>query len=177
MYSDVAQWWSKKLLTSRLLVRVQPSEPNEFIEVDYRNGSLLLFFTSVRVQCYTYRMNTISSDDAPKADHILSQAVISNGLIFVAGQIHQNADGSLFDGTVTEKLDKIMSNIDGILQAGGSSLKKAVKVTIYSTDMAQMPELNENYPKYFNVLPAREAIGVASLPLGATLELSVIAEL
>lgn len=121
-------------------------------------------------------MNTLSSDGAPKANHILSQGVVTNGLIFVSGQIHQNLDGSLFDGSVAGKLDKIMSNIDAILQSGGSSLKKAVKVTIYSTDMAQMPELNENYPKYFDTLPAREAIGVAALPLGATLEVSIVAE-
>ncbi|MEI6850947.1 MAG: Rid family detoxifying hydrolase [Candidatus Saccharibacteria bacterium] len=121
-------------------------------------------------------MNKVSTDNAPKADHILSQAIISNGLVFVSGQIHQNIDGSLFDGTVAEKLDKIMANITAVLESAGSSLKKAVKVTIYTTNMTQMPEINEYYPKYFDQLPAREAIGVATLPLGATIEIVVIAE-
>jgi len=121
-------------------------------------------------------MNTVSSNNAPKADHILSQAIVSNGLIFVSGQIHQNQDGTLMDGTVTEKLEKIFANIDAILQSANSSLKKVVKVTIYTTDMAQMPEINESYPKYFDQLPAREAVGVAALPLGATIEIVVIAE-
>jgi len=121
-------------------------------------------------------MNKVSSDNAPKADHILSQAVISNSLVFVSGQIHQNIDGSLMDGTVAEKLDRIFANVDSILQGANSSLNKIVKVTIYTTDMAQMPEINENYPKYFDQLPAREAIGVAALPLGATIEIVVIAE-
>lgn len=122
-------------------------------------------------------MNKISSDQAPKADYILSQAIVSNGLIFVSGQIHQNPDGSLLDGTVTEKLDRIMANINAILQSAGSSLKNTIKITIYTTDMSQMPELNEKYPKYFDQLPTREAIGVNALPLGATLEIVAIAEL
>lgn len=121
-------------------------------------------------------MNKVSTDQAPKADHILSQAIVSNGLVFVVGQIHQNLDGTLLDGTVAEKLDRIMANVEAILTEAGSSLKKAVKVTIYTTDMGQMPEINEKYPTYFDLLPVREAIGVAALPLGATIEVVVIAE-
>lgn len=81
------------------------------------------------------------------------------------------------EGSVAEKLDRIFANIDAILQSANSSIKKVIKVTIYNTDMAQMPEINENYPKYFNQLPAREAIGVVALPLGATIEIVVVAEL
>ncbi|CAN5374701.1 hypothetical protein BH10PAT4_BH10PAT4_3390 [soil metagenome] len=73
-------------------------------------------------------MNIVSSDNAPKADHILSQAVVSNGLVFVSGQIHQNLDGSLMDGSVTEKLEKIFANIAAILLSANSSLKKVIKV-------------------------------------------------
>lgn len=122
-------------------------------------------------------MKTVSTNAAPKADHILSQAVVSNNLVFVSGQIHQNIDGSLFEGTVAEKLDVIMTNVGNILDAAGSSIGKVIKVTIYTTDMSQMPEINESYPKYFDQLPAREAIGVAALPLGATLEVVAVAEL
>lgn len=122
-------------------------------------------------------MNYHSTDNAPQANHILSQAVESNGLVFVAGQIHQNIDGTIADGSVKEKLAKIMSNITAILEAAGTGLNKAVKVTIYVTDMAQMQEINEAYAGYFGTnLPAREAVCVAALPLGATVEISVVAE-
>lgn len=127
--------------------------------------------------CYSKAMNKITTDQAPKADHILSQAIVSNGLVFVAGQIHNTADGTLIDGSVKDKLAQIMLNVQAILADAGSDLKKAVKVTIYVTDMAQMPELNEVYPSYFSdPFPAREAVCVKELPLGATIELSVTAE-
>jgi len=122
-------------------------------------------------------MKKVTTNEAPKADHILSQAVVSNGLVFVAGQIHNTADGTVVDGSVKDKLAQIMQNIQTVLNAAGSDLKKSVKVTIYVTDMSQMPELNEAYPSYFSdPLPAREAVCVKELPLGATIELSVIAE-
>lgn len=119
----------------------------------------------------------VSTDGAPKAEHILSQAIISSGLVFVAGQIHNTPDGKIVDGVVEEKLKQIMNNISAILKAAGSNLNDIVKVTIYVTDMAQMPAINEVYPTYFSEpLPAREAVCVKELPLGATIEISVIAK-
>ena len=119
----------------------------------------------------------VSTDQAPGAP-FLSQAIVSNGLIFVSGQVHNNPDGQIVDGSVTDKLELIMKNISAILAAAGASLDDVVKVTIYVTDMSQMPELNQAYPKYFaDPKPVREAIGVQALPLGATVEISVTAEL
>lgn len=118
----------------------------------------------------------VSTDDAPKADHILSQGIISNGTIYVAGQIHSKPDGSMVEGSVKEKVDQIMQNIAAILKATDTTLDNIVKVVIYVTDMAQMPELNEVYPTYFTEpFPVREAVGVQALPLGATIEISVVA--
>lgn len=123
-------------------------------------------------------MNQVKTDEAPKADHLLSQAVVSSGLVFVAGQVHVLPDNTLIGDTTTEKFEQIMKNIQGILQAAGTSSDNAVKVTIYLTDMSLMPELNEVYGTYFsNPLPAREAVCVKELPLGASIEISVIAEL
>jgi 2-iminobutanoate/2-iminopropanoate deaminase len=70
-----------------------------------------------------------------------------------------------------------MTNIANILEDAGSSFYKIVKVTIYVTDMSQMADLNKYYPGFFGngPLPAREAIGVKELPLGATIEISAIA--
>lgn len=118
----------------------------------------------------------VSTDSAPKADHILSQCIVSNGNIYVAGQIHGKPDGTIVEGSVKEKVDQIMQNISAILKAADASLDDVVKVVIYVTDMAQMPELNEVYPTYFTEpYPVREAVGVQALPLGATIEISVVA--
>ncbi len=117
----------------------------------------------------------ISTPHAPNAP-FLSQAVVSNGTIYVSGQVHNKADGALVDGSVKEKMDQIMQNISEILKAADATLDDIVKVVIYVTDMAQMPELNEAYPTYFSQpFPAREAVCVQSLPLGATIEISVVA--
>ncbi len=118
----------------------------------------------------------VATNDAPKADHILSQGIVSNGNIYVSGQVHSKPDGSVVEGSVKEKVDQIMQNIAAILKAANSKIDDIVKVVIYVTDMAQMPELNEAYPTYFTEpYPVREAVCVKELPLGATIEISVVA--
>lgn len=118
----------------------------------------------------------IKTDDAPKADHILSQGIVSNGVIYLAGQIHNKPDGTLVDGSVEDKFAQIMQNVTAILKVADASLDNVVKVVIYVTDMSQMPKLNEVYPKYFTEpFPVREAVCVSELPLGATIEISVVA--
>lgn len=108
--------------------------------------------------------------------HILSQGIISNGLVFVSGQVHATPDLKLVEGTVAEKVSQIMKNISTILEAADATLDNIVKVVIYVTDMTVMPELNEVYPTYFKQpLPVREAVCVQALPLGASIEISVIA--
>lgn len=119
----------------------------------------------------------LSTNNAPSADHILSQGITSNGTIYVAGQVHNKPDGTMVAGSVKEKVDQIMQNVTAILQQADANLNDIVKVVIYVTDMAQMPELNEVYPTYFTKpFPAREAICVQALPLGATIEISVVAQ-
>ena len=127
--------------------------------------------------CYYYVMKSqISTPNAPDAP-FLSQAIVNKGTIYVSGQIHSKADGSVVEGTVKEKVEQIMQNIAQILKSADATLDDIVKVVIYVTDMAQMPELNEVYPNYFNKpFPVREAVCVQALPLGATIEISVVAE-
>lgn len=117
----------------------------------------------------------VSTPEAPTAP-FLSQAIIHDGLIFVSGQIHSQPDNTLVGETVAEKVEQIMKNISSILQAAGASLNDIVKVVIYVTDMAVMPELNKVYPAYFSgPFPVREAVCIQALPLGASIEISVIA--
>lgn len=69
-----------------------------------------------------------------------------------------------------------MTNVNAILEAAGAGLNDIVKATIYVTDMSLLPELNEAYPSYFEEpFPAREAVCVKELPLGASIEISVVA--
>ncbi|HTK39573.1 MAG TPA: RidA family protein [Patescibacteria group bacterium] len=106
-----------------------------------------------------------------------SQAVEVNGTVYVSGQIHADANWKLVGDTVTEKLAAIFDNIAAILDVVDMAVDDIVKATVYVTDMSQLEELNREYPKYFRsaTLPAREAVCVKELPLGATIEISVIA--
>ena len=119
----------------------------------------------------------VETEKAPKAAHILSQAIISNGFVFVSGQIHVTPDGALVNGSVEDKVHQIMKNLQAILKAADSSFGDVVKVNIYVTDIAELPKLNEVYKTYFTQepLPVREAVCVKALPLGASIEISLIA--
>lgn len=88
----------------------------------------------------------------------LSQAIETNGIVFVSGQIHADALWKLVGETVQEKLQVIFADIRHILATADLTLDDIAKVTIYVTDMAQMPELNQYYSGYFTApYPAREA--------------------
>lgn len=119
----------------------------------------------------------VSTPDADSVPGVLSQAIDTGNLVFVSGQINITVDGEMVGTTVEEKLKQIMKNIETVLKAADLTLDDIVKATIYVTDLSQMAEINKIYPKYFKsgVLPARESVGVATLPLGATIEISVIA--
>lgn len=106
----------------------------------------------------------------------LSGAQEVDGLVFVSGQIHMNASGQLEGSTIVEKFDVVISNIKKILEEAGLTLGDVIRVHLYLTDLKELPELNKIYPNYFqHSLPARTAVGVSALPLGASLEMDVIA--
>src|SRR5258708_14788732 len=103
----------------------------------------------------------IFTQNAPQATGLLSQAITSNGFIFVAGQIHSSPDGKLIEGTTEEKVQQIMKNIEAILKAADVGLNNIVKVTIFVTDIAFLPELTKVYPSYFSEpFPSRESLSV-----------------
>ncbi len=119
----------------------------------------------------------IETDEAPKAPGLLSQGIVDSNTIYVAGQIHNTPDGKLIEGTTEEKTHQVIKNLSAILKAAGADLTNVVKVNIYVTNIADLPKLNEVYKTYFTEepLPVREAVCVAALPLGATIEMSLIA--
>jgi len=118
----------------------------------------------------------IVSPKAQSAPGLLSQAIEANGFIFTAGFIHVTPDGKMVEGSTQEKFQQVMKNIEEVLLAAGTTLQHVVKVTIYITDISLLAELNHAYKQYFSeALPAREAVCVQALPLGASIELSVVA--
>lgn len=119
----------------------------------------------------------VETTEAPQAPGLLSQAIDSNGTVFVAGQIHCTSDGKLVEGSTEEKVHQIMKNLAAILTAAGADFSNVVKVNVYVTDISELPKLNEVYKTYFTKepLPVREAVCVKALPLGASIEISLIA--
>ncbi len=106
----------------------------------------------------------------------LSGAQEVDGLIFVSGQIHINTSGQLEGNTIAEKFDVVISNVKKILDEAELTLDNVIRVHLYLTDLKELPELSKVYSNYFkHPLPARTAIGVSALPLGASLEMDAIA--
>ena len=118
----------------------------------------------------------VSTPNADSVPGVLSQAIDTGSLVFVSGQINITPNGEMVGESVEEKLKQIMQNIKAVLNAASLEVDDIVKATIFVTDLGQMAEFNKHYPTYFTApFPAREAIGVKELPLGATIEVSVIA--
>lgn len=119
----------------------------------------------------------VQTDKAQSAEGLLSQAIVSGDLIFTAGFVHITAEGEMVEGSVKDMFSQVMNNIKETLVVAGSDLSKIIKATIYLTDMNMLGELNKEYVKYFDEpMPAREAVCVEALPLGAKIEISVVAE-
>lgn len=105
-----------------------------------------------------------------------SQAISANNFIFTQGSIYLTPEGKLLEGTIEEQIHQIMKNLQAILEAAGASFADVVKTTIYMTDMSLYGEINKVYGSYFSSpYPAREAVCVKELPLGAKVEISMIA--
>ncbi len=105
-----------------------------------------------------------------------SQAIISNGFVFTQGVICLTPEGKMLEGTFEEQIHQIMRSLQAILEEAGTSFENVVKTTIYVTDMSVYGQVNEIYKSYMSApYPARETVGVNELPLGAKVEISMIA--
>lgn len=118
-----------------------------------------------------------SSSNAPKAVGPYSQAVESNGLIFVSGQLPIDVQtGEFVPGGVKEQCIQVLKNIGFILQEAGCSFDNVIKSTVYLSDMKDFAVMNEVYSSFYKEpFPARVAFEVAALPKGALVEIDVIA--
>ena len=106
-----------------------------------------------------------------------SQAVRAGKLVYLSGQTPVDpATGTLLDGDVKAQTAQCFQNLFAVLQAAGLTPDQVVKVNVYLTDMADFAAMNEVYAAHFGQpYPARTTIGVAALPLGARIEIEMIA--
>lgn len=106
----------------------------------------------------------------------LSGAVEVGDLVFVSGQIHADEEWNLIGDTIEEQFGAALKRVEKILQETGLDLSNVVRVHLYLVNLSELSALNTAYKKYFpHPMPARTAVGVNALPLGATLEIDVIA--
>ncbi len=120
---------------------------------------------------------TISTEAAPAAIGPYSQAVRAGQFLFVSGQIALDpATGELNSPGIEEQTTRCLENLKAILAAGGSSLDKVVKVTVFLQDLADFERMNRVYASYFaSQPPARACVQVARLPRGARIEIEAVA--
>lgn len=122
-------------------------------------------------------MVSITTDKAPAAIGPYSQAVKAGGFLFCSGQIPLDpVSGEMVDGTIAEETERVMKNLKGVLEAAGTGFDRVLKTTIYLTDMADFPVVNQVYGAYFSaVKPARATVAVAALPRSARVEIEAVA--
>jgi 2-iminobutanoate/2-iminopropanoate deaminase len=120
--------------------------------------------------------DAITSDKLPAADLPFSLGVRGGGLLYLSGQVGQDpATGQLVEGGVARQAGQILRNIATALAAAGKDLDDVVRVGVYLSDMADFAAMNEVYARHFTKpYPARTAIGVAALPMGAAVEMDVV---
>ena len=117
----------------------------------------------------------IETDDAPAAVGAYSQGTATDELVFTAGQIPLTPDGEPVDGGVAEQTRRALENVAAVLDAGGSSLDDAVKVTVFLDDIDDFGEMNSVYKTFFDgAPPARSAVEVAEVPKGFAVEIEAV---
>ena len=119
----------------------------------------------------------IHSDNAPKAVGPYSQAVRVGNHVFTAGQIAIDpATNEFIDGDVAQQTHQVLTNLQAVLEAAGSSLAQVIKTTIFLTTMNDYALVNQVYAEFFaDEPPARSTVAVAQLPLGALVEIECVA--
>ena len=113
---------------------------------------------------------------APQAIGTYSQAIKAGSTVYLSGQIPLDpATGELVTGDIETQVRRVFENLRAVARAAGGDLASAVKLNVYLTDMGHFQTVNKVMAEYFQTpYPARAAIGVATLPRGATVEVDGI---
>jgi 2-iminobutanoate/2-iminopropanoate deaminase len=125
----------------------------------------------------SWERNIIATDRAPAAVGPYSQGIRVGEFVYTAGQIPLDpATGKLVEGGIEEQTRRALENLRAVLQAGGASLATVVKTTVFLQDMGDFGAMNGVYAEFFGDRPpARSAVEVAALPLGAHVEIEAVA--
>ena len=119
----------------------------------------------------------VHAEAAPKAIGPYSQAIVTNGMVFCAGQTPIDpVTGNLVDGGIEAQTHQALKNIGAVLRAAGSDYGKVVKTTVFLKNMNDFTTMNGIYATYFkDIPPARSTIEVARLPKDCLFEIECIA--
>ena len=121
----------------------------------------------------------ISTDKAPQAIGTYSQAVKVGNTVYMSGQIPLVPETmEMVEGDMRAQITRVFDNLSAVAEAAGGSLADVAKLNIFLTDLSHFPLVNEIMAEFFKEpYPARAAIGVASLPKGAGVEMDAVLEL
>jgi 2-iminobutanoate/2-iminopropanoate deaminase len=119
----------------------------------------------------------VATTAAPQAIGPYSQAVVAGDLVFLSGQIALDPErGRLVDGSIEDETRQVLKNLAAVLAAEGLGLAAVLRTTVYLTDLADFPRVNQTYAEFFQEpFPARATVQVAALPRGAKVEIDAIA--
>ena len=120
--------------------------------------------------------DVISTPDIARPVGPFSSGVRAGDLIFLSGQVAQDpATGKLITGDVSAQAEQIFRNFGAVLRAAGKTFADVVRVGVYLTNIGDYPALNAVYGRHFEApYPARTAIAVSALPLGAVVEMEFV---
>ncbi len=133
---------------------------------------ILIFSTESKIM----PKEIISTTNAPQAIGPYSQAVKTNNLMFISGQIPMDpTTGNLVEGSIEDEANQVLKNLKSICEAAGYSLDDAVKITIFLTDLENFAVVNDLMKEHFSEpYPARATVEVSGLPLGVNVEIEAI---
>ena len=134
--------------------------------------AILIFSTESKIM----PKEIISTTNAPQAIGPYSQAVKTNNLMFISGQIPMDpTTGDLVEGSIEDEANQVLKNLKSICEAAGYSLDDAVKITIFLTDLGNFAVVNDVMKEHFSEpYPARATVEVSGLPLGVNVEIEAI---
>ena len=123
--------------------------------------------------------DVVLTERGPKPIGPYSQAIRSGGFLFASGQVALDpATNEFLASDIAKQTERVLENVKGIVEAGGSNLNRVVKTTVFLKNMSDFAAMNEVYAKYFTAAPpARSTVEVARLPKDALIEIEVIAAL
>jgi len=123
-------------------------------------------------------MKVINTEKAPAAIGPYSQAIVYGDILFTSGQIPIDpSNGQIVEGDISIQTERVMKNIEAVLESAGTSFENAIKTTCFLKDMNDFAKFNEEYAKYFTSKPARSCVAVLKLPKDVLCEVEVIAKI